>query len=140
MQPTTGDCVLAAVLPGIRLDSLNSIMRIASLRGRLAQAQKAKIQRSMVWLVLTSRFGPRPPKLPVCVTITRVAPRKLDSHDNLRASAKHVVDEIAEWLRVDDSSNMVTWRFEQEKNKRYAVKLVIRSGSKQVNEYERSKS
>jgi hypothetical protein len=53
-----------------------------------------------------------PPLLPLKVTITRVAPRELDS-DNLTGSAKHVRDQVAELLGVDDRSPKVKWVVEQ---------------------------
>ena len=51
---------------------------------------------------------------PLLVTITRIAPRRLDD-DNATGSAKHVRDAVAELLGVDDGSDAVTWRVEQEK-------------------------
>ena len=49
------------------------------------------------------------------VRITRVSPRQLDSHDNLRAACKAVVDGIATWLRIDDASPLVRWEYGQER-------------------------
>ena len=40
--------------------------------------------------------------LPCVVTLTRVAPRLLDEHDNLRASLKACVDGISQRLAVKD--------------------------------------
>lgn len=55
------------------------------------------------------------------VTLTRVSPRLLDSHDNLPASLKYIVDSIAEHLvpgkktgRADDDSRIL-WEYKQEK-------------------------
>ena len=47
------------------------------------------------------------PRLPVTITLTRVAPRILDSHDNLPMSLKSAVDGICDWLGVDDQSEEV---------------------------------
>ena len=53
--------------------------------------------------------------LPCVVTLTRVAPRMIDQHDNLPASLKACVDGIAQRLGVDDRSPLVVWRYGQKK-------------------------
>lgn len=49
------------------------------------------------------------------VRLTRMSPRQLDSHDNLRAALKSTVDAVASWLRIDDGSMLVRWEYAQEK-------------------------
>lgn len=64
----------------------------------------------------TTAWALRPhkaPGLPVIVTVTRIAPRRLDQHDNLPRSAKAVVDQIADWLGIKDNDPRVTWRYAQ---------------------------
>ena len=51
---------------------------------------------------------------PLKVTITRIAPGKLDD-DNLTGSAKHVRDGIADALGIDDGDPRITWVVEQAK-------------------------
>lgn len=52
---------------------------------------------------------------PWTVTVTRVAPGSgLDGHDNLATACKHVIDEVAAWMGVDDRDERVEWRVEQE--------------------------
>jgi len=64
-------------------------------------------------------------KAPRQVTITRIGKRKLDKHDNLRESAKFLVDGIAEALGVDDGDeSAVEWNYAQEKGD-YAVRVQI---------------
>jgi hypothetical protein len=118
---------LAVVIPGIVLKSPNlGVMRQASMGARFAQAAKARKQREDVTLILRSRFGPVPPALPLTITVTRVAPGKLDGHDALPLSAKHVVDAIAAWLGVDDADSRLTWRYAQARDGRsYAVGIRI---------------
>ena len=62
------------------------------------------------------------------VTITRVAPRPLDSHDNLRSSLKAVVDGISDWLGVKDNDERIEWAYAQERGapKTYAVRIEVR--------------
>lgn len=59
--------------------------------------------------------------LPCIVTITRVSPRLLDSHDNLRSALKATVDGIAVALNIDDRDPRVEWRYAQAKGKPAAV-------------------
>lgn len=60
-------------------------------------------------------------KLPCTCTLTRIAPRELDDHDNLRTSLKWVVDAIASELTGNhipgraDSNKNITWIFKQKK-------------------------
>ena len=67
-------------------------------------------------------------RLPVRVSLTRIAPQRLDS-DNLPASLKSIRDEIAKQLGVDDRrDDLVGWVYDQEKPKTprtYAVRVMI---------------
>ena len=52
--------------------------------------------------------------LPVTVTLTRISHRKLDGHDNLAASMKGCVDEVAALLGLkSDDDDRVTWVYRQ---------------------------
>ena len=82
----------------------------------------AKKQRLDIGLVLNTIDKP---KLPIVVTVIRIAPYQLDSHDNLPTSAKHIVDQIAEWLCVDDRDKRILWLYEQEKGS-YGIKIIIK--------------
>ncbi len=71
--------------------------------------------------------------LPIHITITRIAPRKLDD-DNLPQATKHLRDCIADYFipglapgRADGDSRL-TWSYEQEKGKpnEYAVRITIK--------------
>ena len=59
--------------------------------------------------------------LPVEVTITRIAPKSLDSHDNLPISQKWICDQIAAEITE------ITWKYQQKKGKvkEYAVEVEI---------------
>lgn len=52
-------------------------------------------------------------KPPVIVTLTRIAPRKLDD-DNLRGALKAVRDGIADRLGVPDNDPRIEWRYWQQ--------------------------
>jgi hypothetical protein len=66
------------------------------------------------------------PDHPWHITLTRIAPRRLDS-DNLAGSFKHVQDAVAKWLGVDDGSDRVRWTYEQRRGKpnQYAVEVAV---------------
>jgi hypothetical protein len=59
------------------------------------------------------------------VTITRIGPRQLDS-DNAVGSAKHVRDQVAACLGLDDGDKRLTWNVEQAKGP-FGVKIRIES-------------
>jgi hypothetical protein len=72
------------------------------------------------------------------VLLVRIAPRALDSHDNLRISCKGVVDGVADALGVDDRDPRVTWRYEQEKPpkgakkaERHGLRIELRAGAEE---------
>lgn len=58
-------------------------------------------------------------EFPCSVSITRIAPRKLDIHDNLPGAMKWIVDAIADNLIPGlapgraDSSPLITWEYRQ---------------------------
>ena len=88
------------------------------------RVHRRRAQRAAVVLLLPKD---RPP-LPVTVTLTRIAPRKIDKHDNYRSCFKAIVDEIAHIYGVKDDDPRITWEYgEQERGepKEYAVRIEI---------------
>ncbi len=81
-------------------------------------------QQWAVYLSLNS--GDHWTAFPCAVTLTRIAPRKMDT-DNLAGSFKHVQDAVAKWLGIDDGDERVSWRYEQRrgKAKEYGVEVKI---------------
>ena len=71
------------------------------------------------------------PALPVKVTLTRIAPRPLDT-DNLASGFKATRDAVAEWLGADDKPGSgITWAYEQARPttpKTYAAQILIEPG------------
>lgn len=79
-------------------------------------------QKKAVAVLFPKKVGPRP----YVVTLTRVGPRKLDS-DNVQASLKHIRDQVAACLGVDDGDeSLVRWIYEQAKGQ-YAVRIEVTS-------------
>lgn len=88
--------------------------------------KRAKAQRAAAKAALGPDVkGPPPPYL---ITITRIGPRKLDS-DNLAGAGKHVRDGVADWLRIDDGDERLTWQYAQRSEGAgvYACEIVIES-------------
>lgn len=97
------------------------------------KARRVKQQRSTTWLLLRATLGaPSQWPLPLTITITRVAPRLLDTHDNLCASAKAVADGISDFLageysKGQDRQDGLVFRYAQRrgKPKEYAVEIRV---------------
>ena len=81
---------------------------------RKAAARK-RVHRMTARTVL--QFHPKPKGEPelFTITLTRVAPRKLDD-DNLASGFKAVRDGVADWLGIDDGSPRIKWQYAQHKS------------------------
>lgn len=94
-----------------------------------ARSARAKSQRVQAWAELRYVADSAPRLLgPVLVTLTRIAPRDLDS-DNLAIGFKSVRDGIADWLGVNDNDKRITWVYAQErgKPKEYAARIEVQA-------------
>lgn len=113
---------VAVPIPGLRLVSEANAHQHWRVRQR-----RAKDQRNLVALVLRGTVTSYMMAVaPLVVTITRVAPsRGLDS-DNLAGSAKHVRDQIAAELGVDDRDDRVSWHVAQARGA-WGVLIAIRA-------------
>lgn len=76
-----------------------------------ARARRAREHLQTTYYAL--RAAKAPHTLPCVVTLTRIAPRKLDAHDGLPASLKAAADGVALWLGVNDNDPRITWRYAQ---------------------------
>ena len=125
--PTPQAIDWSLVIPGLKLQSLNSMLACRSLGASRARVARAARERWIAGSVCRSKFGLAPPA-PLTITITRIGPRRLDS-DNLAASAKHVRDGIADWLEIDDGDERLTWNYAQASDGRgrYAVGIRLQS-------------
>jgi hypothetical protein len=94
-----------------------------NMRGHWAiKARMFKAQRAATALALRGHGLPCLPPSPLVVTMTRLAPRMLDS-DGVVASFKAVRDEVAKWLCIDDGSDAVRWEYRQVQSKPASVKI-----------------
>ena len=100
-----------------------------------AKAKRAKAQRGLAGaLTRLNLINAEPCKFDAprnsrrrSVTLTRVAPRKLDT-DNLARSLKAVRDGIADALGIDDGDERVAWLYAQRRGapKTHEVEVEIR--------------
>ena len=78
------------------------------------RAARAKLQRANAYHYLIRNIGTARPKLPITVTITRIAPRKLDD-DNLAGACKSIRDGVADYFQTDDRNPHIAWKYGQKK-------------------------
>ena len=95
----------------------------------MARARRVKRERTNAWLALRQVTAERY-ELPIVITVTRIAPRALDGHDNLGASLKPTIDGIADFLGVADNDPRVTFKTAQERGlpKFYGIRIEVSHG------------
>ena len=113
----------------IAFEILMPLPSCANLREHwAARAARSKSQRSLANMAMRARPEFRKPLeagQSATITLTRIAPRALDS-DNLASAFKACRDGIADALGVDDGSPRLEWRYAQEKGAaRVRVELQI---------------
>ena len=88
----------------------------------MARHRRVKHERHNVGWLLQGKAQPPP----CTVTLVRLGPntKPLDG-DNLQAALKAARDEVAKWLGVDDGSALVTWKYDQRRQKDWAVEIDI---------------
>lgn len=125
VQPGCNNSVCAGVVrvtvPGLRL--VNPLNQRAGWRTvwRRGKAEKARVHHV---LCAAGRGVTTPTHVrPWVVTVTRCGPGTLDA---LPASAKHVVDAVAEWIGVDDKhSDLVAYRYAQRREREWSVEICV---------------
>lgn len=107
------------VLVNLRLSSLQNMRYHWSVRARAAKLHRETTQWALKKeALMVGTTGP------LKITITRIAPRTLDT-DNLAISAKFVRDGVADWLRRNDGDPLIDWQYRQEKATYYAARIRI---------------
>ena len=92
-----------------------------AIAARLAKQQRRSV--GIHWLARVRKFTAPPPYV---VVLTRLGPRRCD-YSNVVASFKHVQDEIAARLGVDDGDEAkVGWVYAQQLGE-YGVRIEIRT-------------
>lgn len=93
--------------------------------------KRVQAQHRAVALGLTAAWRKSGLALPLIVTLTRIAPRKLDKGDNSNTSCKYVRDAVAKVIGIDDGSDLIEWRYAQRKGEPHqcAVEIRIEAGT-----------
>lgn len=89
-------------------------------------SRRKKDHRVTARLVLQQYARPMGEAERFTVTLTRVAPRKLDD-DNLQSGFKATRDGVADWLGIDDGSPRIRWQYAQERGRagEYAARVAV---------------
>jgi hypothetical protein len=106
--------------------------RDAHWRGRAERVASNRDATAMCWRDAKNRGIGLIPELPIVVTMTRIAPSRLDGDDNLNASMKAVRDQIAAELKLkSDRVPGVEWRYSQHRRgvRDYAVHVRVESAA-----------
>ena len=85
------------------------IISEANQRGHWAKSAGRKALHRRTASAILQRHA-RPTAEKITITLTRFAPRRLDS-DNLQFGFKAVRDGVADWLGIDDGSPRLTWAY-----------------------------
>ena len=90
------------------------------------KAARAKLHRALAAASMCAIPGHATVMPPLTITLTRIAPRELDS-DNCAGGFKAARDGIADWLGIDDGDKRLTWLYAQRKGKpgEYDAECVI---------------
>ena len=78
----------------------------------MARARRRSAQRALVHLELPMHIASCRPVGPYLITLTRIAPRKLDS-DNLQGAMKAIRDQVADELGINDGDEAHEWAYAQ---------------------------
>lgn len=119
-------------MDGVSLSVIMPIRTVSESNARghwSKKARRAKDQRFVTWAKLRGSKGePSSIDTSVIVTLTRIAPRKLDD-DNLRGALKACRDGVADWLGIEDNDPRVSWQYGQEHGepKQYAVRIDVKA-------------
>ena len=114
--------VISVVLP------IRTVSEANSREHWRAKHARSKSQRGIVKMMLYNHRKSLKGRGEYVVTLTRIAPRKLDG-DNLQRSFKAIRDQVAEEIGRDDGSDCYGWHYAQEqgKPKEYAVRVEVQA-------------
>ena len=112
---------MVEVLLPIRTRSEANLREHWARRARRAREQRL-VARTLVGAKVSNLSGF---SCVITVTLTRIAPRRLDS-DNLARSFKAVRDGVADALGIDDGSSRIKWCYAQRKGRPHEYAVLVR--------------
>jgi len=107
------------VIVPIRIESTPNLRESWQKRSKRAREHK----HHTYWALKATRASYM---LPCMVTLTRIAPRTLDSDNNV-AGLKSARDGVALWLNADDADPRIEWAYRQRRGhpKQYALEIEV---------------
>jgi hypothetical protein len=108
---------------------LRTVSELNSREHWTATYKRRQDEEQIVAVAMQNNLRGRQVEMPCVVKLTRIAPRRLDSHDNLRSAFKATADFISRKLGVNDGDGSITWEYDQMSGqpKQYAVRISITS-------------
>jgi hypothetical protein len=96
------------------------------------KARRTKEHRTTAYLMLARYRRIMGETTLLTITLTRIASRELDEHDNLRRALKACADGVADAFGVKDKDKRLQWKYGQEKGRphEYAVRVEIEEGGR----------
>ena len=108
---------------GVRVTLPLKVVNESNQRGHWsARARRTKAARGTVAMVVRMQVPQLGPP-PYVVTLTRIAPRNLDS-DGVVSALKATRDGVADALGIDDGDERIEWRYGQRRGKPGDVTIV----------------
>jgi hypothetical protein len=96
--------------------------------GVKAHREAAFLAGKAAWLKFANRREAELLAAGLVVKVTRIAPRQLDGHDNLRTSIKPIVDGLTDALGLkNDRDPRITWAYDQVRGgvREYGVRIAF---------------
>ena len=96
----------------------------ANQREFWAKKHSRKIRQQAEFDTTWKLHFPRTPKTPCSVHLVKLGGNRMDG-DNLAGAFKHVRDQIARILGIDDGSDLVTWSYDQQPGGERGIRVEI---------------
>lgn len=112
---------LVALLQNYRLPSRANLQEHWAVKAKRTREQRKGIQN----ILRTANYNP---KLPITIVLCRIAPRELDSDDNITMAFKAIRDGITDYLGLtNDNDIRLKWKYDQQSGapKYYAVRVTL---------------
>jgi len=112
---------LIALLQNYQLPSRANIQEHWAVKAKRTKEQRQGIK----FILNTCEFKP---KLPITITLCRIAPKKLDDGDNIGMAFKAIKDGITDYLGLtNDDDIRLKWKYDQQSGapRYYAIRVTL---------------
>lgn len=128
-----GICYASVIRVPMKVSSEQNLPTHWAARSNIHRKQKQAVWSAMH--LLETKYGKIPRDVPVEVKLTRIGKRQMD-YDNYVYALKWCRDAIADYLWPDkqlasrDDHDLVSWKYDQLRDKEYALVIEIRAYAK----------